>query len=64
MPEATESSMASQYISCLDSGMLLNLEGQERTEKEFKALCKESRFSNFQVGFCAGTPWAVMEIHK
>nr|POE55164.1 nudix hydrolase 2 [Quercus suber] len=49
MPEATVSSIASQYISHLDMSMLLNLEGQERTEKEFEALCKESGFSNFQV---------------
>nr|POE55165.1 caffeic acid 3-o-methyltransferase 1 [Quercus suber] len=64
MLEATVSSMASQYISRLDISMLLNLEGQERTEKEFEALCKESGFSNFQVVFCAYALWAVMEFHK
>ncbi|XP_030951473.1 caffeic acid 3-O-methyltransferase-like [Quercus lobata] len=64
MPEATVSSMASQYISRLDVSMLLNLEGQERTEKEFEALCKESGFSKFQVVFCAYALWAVMEFHK
>ncbi|XP_075674930.1 caffeic acid 3-O-methyltransferase 1-like [Castanea sativa] len=64
MPEATESSLASQYISRLDMSMLLNLEGQERTEKEYEALCKESGFSNFQVVFCAFTLFAVMEFHK
>ena len=64
MPEATVSSMASQYISRLDISMLSNLEGQERTEKEFEALGKESGFSNFQVVFCAYTLWAVMEFHK
>ena len=64
MPGAPESSMASQYISRLDNAMLFNLDGHERTEKEFETLCKGSGFSNFQVVCCACTLWAVREFHK
>nr|POE53074.1 caffeic acid 3-o-methyltransferase [Quercus suber] len=64
MPEAPESSKASQYVSRLDNAMLLHLEGQERTKKEFESLCKGSGFSNFQIVCCACTLWAVMEFHK
>lgn len=62
MPEAPKSSMASQDVSGLDNGMLLQLEGQMRTNKEFEALCKGCGFSNFQVVCCVyslgglGTP--------
>ena len=64
MPEAPESSMASQYISGFDNAMLLHLEGQERTKKEYEALCKGSGFSNIQVVVRACTLSAVMEFHK
>ncbi|GMY17741.1 caffeic acid 3-O-methyltransferase-like [Fagus crenata] len=63
MPEAPESSMASKYVSLLDNAML-NIDGKERTEKEFEALCKGSGFSSFQVVSCACTLWVVMEFHK
>lgn len=63
MPEAPESSKASQYVSRLDIAML-HVEGQERTKKEFESLCKGSGFSNFQIVCCAFTLWAVMEFHK
>ena len=63
MPEAPESTMASKYVSLLDNAML-NIDGKERTEKEFEALCKGSGFSSFQVVSCACTLWVVMEFHK
>ncbi|XP_065627409.1 caffeic acid 3-O-methyltransferase [Quercus suber] len=64
MQEAPDSSMSSQYVSRLDNGMLLYLEGKERTEKEFEALCKGSGFSKFKVVCCAYAVWVVMEFHK
>ena len=63
MPEAPESTMASKYVSLLDNAML-NIDGKERTEKEFEALYKGSGFSSFQVVSCACTLWVVMEFHK
>lgn len=63
MQEAPDSSMSSQYVSRLDNGMLLYLEGKERTVKEFEALCKGSGFSKFKV-CCAYAVWVVMEFHK
>lgn len=53
MPEAPKSNMTSQHVSRLDNGVLLQLEGQMRANKEFKAFCKGSGFSNFQVVCCA-----------
>ena len=53
MPEAPKSSMASQHVSGLDNGVVLQLEGQMSANKEFKAFCRGSGFSNFQVVCCA-----------
>ena len=65
MPEAPDSSIASQHVTQLDNTMIILLGGQERTAMEFKALCKGSGFSDFQVAcYVYGCLSVVMEFHK
>ena len=65
MPEAPDSSMGSQFVTRMDNDMIMLPGGKERTAKEFEALCKNSRFSDFRVVCCAyGCLSTVMEFHK
>ena len=65
MPEALDLSMDSQYATQLDNEMMMLIGGKERTAREFEALCKGSRFSDFRVVCCAyGCLSTVMEFHK
>ncbi|KAJ9167141.1 hypothetical protein P3X46_021812 [Hevea brasiliensis] len=64
LPEAPETSKASQYVSRLDNTMLMQPAGKERTTKEFEALTMAAGFSNFHVACVARGIWAVMESFK
>ncbi|KAF8018245.1 hypothetical protein BT93_H3211 [Corymbia citriodora subsp. variegata] len=64
MPEAPESSAASMYASRLDNTMLMQPGGQERTEREFRALSKAAGFLEFKVACVASNLWAAMEFSK
>lgn len=63
LPEEPETSAASMYTSRLDT-MLMQLGGQERTEREFRALAKAAGFSDFKVACVASDLWVVMELYK
>ncbi|XP_048131212.1 caffeic acid 3-O-methyltransferase-like isoform X2 [Rhodamnia argentea] len=64
LPEAPETSATSMYTSRLDNTMLMHLGGQERTEREFRALAKAAGFSEFKVACVASELWVVMELYK
>ena len=65
MPEALDSSKGSQFVTRFDIGMMMLPGGKKRTAREFEALCKGSRFSNFRVVcFAYGCLSTVMEFHK
>ncbi|KAI3431943.1 uncharacterized protein J3R85_007826 [Psidium guajava] len=64
LPESPETSAASMYTSRLDNTMLVQLGGQERTEREFRALAKAAGFSDFKVASVASDLWVVMELYK
>uniref|UniRef100_A0A5B7A0Y8 Putative caffeic acid 3-O-methyltransferase-like n=1 Tax=Davidia involucrata TaxID=16924 RepID=A0A5B7A0Y8_DAVIN len=63
MPMVPESSNAAKYATQLDNFMLLQLGGRERTEEDFEALCKASKFSNLQIVCCAYA-FSVIEFYK
>ncbi|XP_059455362.1 caffeic acid 3-O-methyltransferase-like [Corylus avellana] len=64
MPEVPESSIAAKHISVYDNGMVFNLGGKERTEKEFEFLSKSSGFSGFKVACLAYNALGVIELYK
>ncbi|KAA8538619.1 hypothetical protein F0562_028187 [Nyssa sinensis] len=63
MPMAPESSNAAKYGTQLDNLMLLEPGGKERTQRDFEALCKASKFSSFQIVCCAYA-FSVIEFYK
>ncbi|XP_039163957.1 caffeic acid 3-O-methyltransferase 1-like [Eucalyptus grandis] len=64
LPEDPETSAASLYASTLDNTMLMQPGGQERTEREFRALSKAAGFSELKVACVASNLWTVMELYK
>ncbi|KAI4317441.1 hypothetical protein L6164_025308 [Bauhinia variegata] len=64
LPETPEATDAFNLVSGLDNLMFIIVGGKERTEKEFKNLCKRSGVSKFQVACCAMSALGVMEFHK
>lgn len=64
LQEEPETSMSSMYASRLDNTMMMQPNGKERTEREFKALSDAAGFSDFRVVCCACDLWVVMELHK
>lgn len=64
LPEAPDSSLATQNVVHIDVIMLAhNPGGKERTEKEFEALAKGAGFNGFRKACCALNTW-VMEFTK
>jgi len=63
-PEEASDSNVSKLVSNLDSLMYITSGGRERSEKEYKELCKLSGFSRFQVVFRAFSVLGTMEFHK
>nr|QQH14895.1 caffeic acid 3-O-methyltransferase isoform 6 [Cirsium japonicum] len=64
LPEAPDSTMATQNVVHIDVIMLAhNPGGKERTEKEFEALAKGAGFKGFHKAACALNTW-VMEFCK
>ncbi|XP_054789886.1 isoliquiritigenin 2'-O-methyltransferase-like [Prosopis cineraria] len=65
MPQDPEMTMSAKYLSLLDSVMLLQGGGMERTEKEFEILCKRAGFSRFNLACRAlSNVLGVMEFYK
>ncbi|KAI3519411.1 hypothetical protein L2E82_31521 [Cichorium intybus] len=64
LPEAPDSSLATQNVVHIDVIMLAhNPGGKERTEKDFEALAKGAGFKGFRKACCALNTW-VMEFTK
>lgn len=62
-PEIPDSSVAAKYATEDDNNMLQNTGGKERTENEFRTLCKGSGFSNYQI-VCRAYSVCVIEFYK
>nr|XP_043631735.1 caffeic acid 3-O-methyltransferase [Erigeron canadensis] len=60
LPEAPDSSLATQNVVHIDVIMLAhNPGGKERTEKEFEALAKGAGFNGFRKACCALNTWVI-----
>ncbi|XP_030534917.1 caffeic acid 3-O-methyltransferase-like [Rhodamnia argentea] len=64
LPEVPGASLESMYASRLDNTMLMQPGGQERTEREFRALAEAAGFSDLKVACAASNLWMVMELYK
>ncbi|XVF18444.1 hypothetical protein REPUB_Repub11eG0022100 [Reevesia pubescens] len=64
MPEEAESSSTAKHVSQLDITMFMHHGGKQRSEKEFKSLCKAAGFSRFQLSCYAFKAVGVMEFYK
>ncbi|XP_027361628.1 isoliquiritigenin 2'-O-methyltransferase-like [Abrus precatorius] len=65
MPEVPNSSNISKHICAIDNLMFLAHDGKERTENEFRNLCKSSGFSKFHIASTDRTAMTgVMEFYK
>ncbi|XP_031393142.1 caffeic acid 3-O-methyltransferase-like [Punica granatum] len=62
--EEPDTSISSMYASRLDNTMMMQPNGKERTESEFRALSEAAGFSNCKFVCCACNIWAVMELYK
>lgn len=65
LKEVPDASPASQFVTQMDTLMLMTFGSRERTLKQFEAMSRKSGFSEFRVAdTVAHSVWAVMEFHK